>query len=536
MEAFLAAPLTAAVVCLVLGAVASVGDQWHRAIAHCGLILAAAAGGTLTFDPTYDPGVVRLGGAWESDHLAGLFDLMITCCAAVVLALRPRCSPIALLLGVTGGFAVVHASDLVAVYLGLELASVGLVATIFTSTRSAGRRYAACWVTAFQSLFVLLGVVLVYGGVSSTQVRRLGSLTASVFTHWGAVQKYVDSVESGLALPAGLLQQFEGKIVTGMAPVAWFLPGILILLAALLLKAGLFPSERAFGGGAAEAPAVALYRGTILRFASLAAFMRIFVEALSGPRMLFPPYGWTMAAQWLSLAGLVFAAISTFRCRHVQSAMTAAVAAYTSMFVWVLAEAVRGGVGGFPSALEARHRADLMVAGAVWGLVVVTMALVGSAALSGSVGGRPSASFAAMRGRVRGDRMLSASTAVFMTAMICAPLIALQGCQGVSPAFDPPIATWRWLALPLWAGWGVIVVGQVRIGRCLFAAPLAARQARGASPTLRAIVGVAALGIVAVGCLGAAFPRSLVAVTSGMAYPVGTDARRDAVRATRVVD
>jgi NADH-quinone oxidoreductase subunit N len=311
---------------LLTGSFAKASRSFQRPLALVAVAFAVAGTWPVCVSTDYDAGMRLFEGMLVVDHLSGFLDLLVLVAVAGTLALshgktlgHGEREPL-LLLGAAAAILLNHAGDLIVVYLGLELLGVCSCALVLTGLGRRGNKEAA-WHAflgmAVTSAFLLLGIALLYAGLSSTQLGGMGGRAATVFNQWGAVQRYVLPLETGQALPAGLEAQFRGKVVTGMAPAALFVPGMLLFLAGLLGKLAVVPFHLHRGRVVEAAPSqVTAFVLTVEQIAVVAVLLRVFVALLNASRLVNEPYGWTGMLPTLAVATSAFAYLAALRQRN----------------------------------------------------------------------------------------------------------------------------------------------------------------------------------------------------------------------------
>lgn len=334
---------------LVLAAV-SRGDAFF--VRGLGLLVVGLAGVSAWGDataPALDAGRVMAGGSMVRDHLAGTLDLVALAVTAVALvgsgrgegasgsagsvgpARRLGAEPLALA-ACTGVSIVFHAGDLLTLFVGAELASVSAVgAALVESERGAARALLgpAARQLSLGAIFTGLGVALIYAATSSlaihgdpqSGVSGLGGRLVSVFTQWGAVQSQALALENMPAdrpLPSGVIYQFKSKVVTGMAPAALFIPGMLALLVGALGRTLLLP----FGGlsrrlmwSSDHGAGVSVLAGVLTPLVGFGILLRVFVGVLHAARLVREPYGWVGPLPLLALLTAILAGAVAVRQR-----------------------------------------------------------------------------------------------------------------------------------------------------------------------------------------------------------------------------
>lgn len=321
------AVVAAAALGLVLtGAFARRTRSFQRPLALAAVGAAAVLGWPMLTAVDYDAGMRVFDGMLVVDHLSAVLDLLVLLALAGTIAIshgkepgHGEREPLSLLAGL-GAMILAHVGDLTMLYVGVELVGVSVCALALTGhgrardREGAWRAFVAMTVT---SALMLMGIALVYAAVSSTQLTGFAGRVATVFNQWGAVQQYVGPLETGAELPSGLVAQFRGKVVTGMAPASLFVPGILLLLAGTLGKLAVVPFHLLRADVVERAPTqVAALVLTLEPVAWVAVLLRVFVELMHVGRLVNEPYGWTGMLPTLALATMFFAQLAALRERN----------------------------------------------------------------------------------------------------------------------------------------------------------------------------------------------------------------------------
>lgn len=520
----------------------------HRAIGLVGAGLAGLAALALLGDPALDSGLLLLDGGLVVDHLAALADLVVVAALIFALALDRAASPAAVasatVLG-AGLLLTIHAGDLLALLAGLEIAALALTLLV---ARGRGDRPAALrWLIGQGVLSAILffGVALLVAATGTTSLMELGGRAAVIFTRWGAgpAQVAVDLLDGQMAIPAALEAEARVRAVGAMAPVALFIPGMLMTFAGLVLRLGAAPGHRLLlaAHDRGSPAALCLVEGG-LRIAALVGLVRLFVTDLHVPRQLFAPFGWSTAAALVIAASLSVGAALALRARELRR--------------WLAGQALVG-VGwlllGLLAAANFYAHAGLR-AGAVmildhhaWGLAsgdaaiaaVLGLALaqaiagVGLVALLVAAGDPRERGPLALQGLVGRRPALGIAAAGLLLAIAGAPPMALFGARFEllrAVIGDSNVVVQVLAVAALIAALGV-AVGALRLLLAIFERPAGAGAAAPPRGAL-VLVLVAALGL----CVGGLAPGvrgaiELAAAATG-SHP-GQSARGERVRARR---
>jgi len=203
-----------------------------------------------------------------------------------------------------------HSGDFLTLLLGLELGSLAM-AGLLAPRSIAGLRWLI--IQALTMALTWLGVVCLYGAAGSLQWRELSLKAVAIFTKWGAgtTQKAVEILLTP-ELPLGMqgVEQLRDAAVTGMAPAALFIPGLLLVVAGLCLRMTL-------ATGLAHAPwAWLLVRDGVLRLGVLGAMLHLFVGVLNSPRLTYPPYGWSLGLSLFAGREVVISGVAVLRAQN----------------------------------------------------------------------------------------------------------------------------------------------------------------------------------------------------------------------------
>ncbi|MGB1274602.1 MAG: hypothetical protein ACPG77_02540, partial [Nannocystaceae bacterium] len=289
--------------------------RWLPAVAGVGVGLAGfACVSTLVRAPELMHGMTLLGGRLWVDLPSVSLDLLI--CGGLLATLtclprerRPSAEALVLMAGV-GAMLACHSGDFLTLLVGLEIGSLAM-AGLLAPRSIAGLR----WLIpqALTMALTWLGVVFLYGAAGSLQWRELSLNAVAVFTKWGAgtTQKAVEILLMS-ELPLGIqgIEQLRDAAVTGMAPAALFIPGLILVVAGLCLRLTLTT-------GLAQAPwAWLLVRDGVLRLGVLGAMLHLLVSALNSPRLTYPPYGWSLGLSIVAGLVLVSSAIGVLRAHN----------------------------------------------------------------------------------------------------------------------------------------------------------------------------------------------------------------------------
>ena len=297
------------------------------------------------FNGVDDGGVLLLGGRLLFDPMTALFDLVL--CALMLAALVTvddadievdpsvrtgaggrevltglACGPerAALMFVATiGAMITIHAVDLMTLVVGLELAGVAAAALV---GRGRGREAAASgyrWllVHGVSAAVLIMGLALIYGATSTLDLTRLGGKLSAVFTGWaaGSVQKAVEILTlPKLPIDDSQIAVLRDAAVKGVAPAALFVPGLLLVIAGLVTRLGAVFLHRSLPEVYAAAPTgAASFADTVTRVAGALALIRVLLGVFNTARLVYAPYGWSVALGTLAMFSLIVGALMAAR-------------------------------------------------------------------------------------------------------------------------------------------------------------------------------------------------------------------------------
>lgn len=249
------------------------------------LALAALGGAVLLLPAAGDATPGLLAGVWSGDGLAVVFKAVILLAAILALfmsveEIRQRSAAggeyaILVLLAAVGMMIMVSGTDLVVIFLGLELMAVSFyILAGFTWFREASAEGALKYVIMglFSSALLLYGISLVYGGVGATGIEQLSRVVRG--------------------------SQLDPLILAGLAFIA----------CGLAFKMGAAPFHMWMPDVLEGAPTpVAGYLAVGPKIAVLAVAVRIFATGFPDWFVLWGPVWWSLAALtiiWGNLAAL----------------------------------------------------------------------------------------------------------------------------------------------------------------------------------------------------------------------------------------
>jgi NADH-quinone oxidoreductase subunit N len=381
---------------------------FQRPLALLGLGVAIVVAFGRIGDPELDLGAFVAGEFLVRDHLGALADLLILIATAGIIGLAREHGPPSrtlrgfgereplILLACVGALVCVHAGDLISAWLGIELLGLSGLVLLLASHDAAGSPSKRAMLlrqlipALLGSALLMFGIALIYAALGTTSLDGFGRAVTRVFAQWGGIQRWVLLLERHGAEVAqtdpAMHQQAHAEIVRGMAPAALFLPGMLILLAALLAKLGLWPFVRRRELDEDAPLHVAALRSTVVVVALMVVLLRVFVGGLHAPRMVNEPYGWTGALPSLALATGTLAVLVALRQRRLPRIVACLGLLQISLLVLgaCVAANFQGRIGPGARAIAPNHEivwsrlvADETFAAVLIVLIAHTIALVG---------------------------------------------------------------------------------------------------------------------------------------------------------------
>jgi NADH-quinone oxidoreductase subunit N len=456
------------------------GFQRHLALLGLGVALVPAL--RMIGASELDLGRFAAGELLVLDHLTALGDVLVIAATAGVVALAREQGPPAraregfgereplLVLACAGALLCVHAGDLVTIWLGVELLGMAALALLLAShdaTSSEAKR-ALLLRTLVPALLgtslLALGIALVYAALGTTSLDGFGRAVTRVFAQWGGVQRWVILLERHgaevAATDPAMHRQAHAEIVRGMAPAALVLPGLLILLVALLAKLGLWPFVRRRELDEDGPLHVAALRSTVVVVALACVLVRVFVGALHMPRLVNEPYGWTGALPSLALVAGTVAVVSAVRQRRLPRIVAGLAGLQLSLLLLalVVAAGFHGHVGAGGRAISPNHEivwsrlvADETLAAMLAMLVADTLALLGChAAIAAARGERgPEVRMQHWAGMAARRPALALALALCLASLVgLPPLAGFVGKLGLLRALAEHSAL-RWMIVPV---------------------------------------------------------------------------------------
>lgn len=528
------------VLCL-LAARAGLPPALARAVPASGLVLALAA--ALAELMAVDLVGGRLAdGALIVDTLAALIDVVVVAVLGATVVADPQPEPRApwargmLLLAGAGAMLAARAGDWPTLLVGLELATLATGVCMAASRDEAGgREVARGWLLGqgVGAAILWLGIGLVVAATGTVKLHELGARIGSVFLRWGAstAQAAVDVLQGPEALPPGLIAHARDAAVEGMAPAALLIPGVLLVLAGLLARAGVWPLLAGRVAAAGRAGLTGFVAAElVLRTAAIAVLIRVFVGVLHAPRVVYAPYGWGSAATVIGGVSALACAIAAVRAADVRRLLAWAGAAQAGLAVLAIAAAANfvahAGLRSGGLQLEVHYTwghgaGEAAVAAALAGQVVFTLGALGVLACAAAVqAGRGTVDLA---GLGRRSPWLAGGLAVCLLALIGAP-----------PTAGFP-ARWMWMTAVLedsnplvramlaagTLGWALLGWALLRVLATALGPGDGERPRRGASAVTLIVAGM----LLGTGLFGHGLWRMAEEASAGVAFQAGGKGR-----------
>jgi len=288
---------------LVTDAYAAPGLRaFQRRLALVGVGIAACLLGLQFGTPAYDAGVPVFSGFLVVDQFSLLLDLgLLAICAGTMLF----CGDYArtqrfeygeqealIFIAAFGIMILFHANDLLALFLGIETMSIGvyvLAGARWNTKHSPEAALKYFLMGAFASALLLMGIALLYGATGTFSLPELATEVQGVFHRWRASQDDLLMTLNGQGGgPA------RDAAIIGFAPAALLIPGVFLVLAALLFKISAVPfhmwTPDAYDG--APTPTTA-FMAAAVKLGGFAALLKLMVGVFHLRTMVVEPYGWT---------------------------------------------------------------------------------------------------------------------------------------------------------------------------------------------------------------------------------------------------
>jgi NADH-quinone oxidoreductase subunit N len=383
--------------------------RFQRRLAFVGLGLAAAAAATQFGTIDYDDGTLVFSGFLVVDQFSLLLDLALLGIAAAVIGFagdHARAHRFEygeqeslILIALFGMMTLVHAADMIALFLGIETMSIAvyvLVGARWNHRQSAEAAMKYFLVGAFSSGLLVMGIALLYGATGATSLVEVGTGMKNAFRQWLEVQPLVADLEAH-TVSASVRAQVEARAVLGIAPAALALPGMLLTLVGLLFKISAVPfhmwTPDAYEG--APSPTTAFMAAGV-KIGGLAALLKLFVAIFFLKRLVSSGYAWTNAVSLIALLTMVVGNLAAVRQTNIKRLLAYSSVAHVGyILVGVVAAASFYGSGVSTGSLRiadqlewAHTMGDEAVAGIIFYVLTYSVATVGAFACVSLLGGR----------------------------------------------------------------------------------------------------------------------------------------------------
>ncbi len=390
-----------AIIDLIADAFANPGTRgFQKALTMIGIVLATGLAMMQFGSYEYDGGVEVFSGFLVVDQFSLLLDIVILVIAmAVIMFGNEYCRAhrfeygeheALVLIAAFGMMILAHANDLVALFLGIETMSIAvyvMVGARWNSRQSPEAALKYFIMGAFSSGLLLMGIALIYGATGVTGFDQLSHEVSTVFTKWGAAQPYVKAVEAPAGLPASVVEMARDKVALGVAPAALLIPGVLMLLGALLFKVSAAPfhmwTPDAYEG--APTPTTAFMAAGV-KIGGFAALLKLFVAVFVTPRMVEYPYGWVSVVAWIAVLTMVVGNLAAVRQTNVKRLLAYSSIAHVGyLLVGLVAAAsfygdrpAQGHIAARDEAAWSMDAGDMAVASVLFYLVTYVVATLGA--------------------------------------------------------------------------------------------------------------------------------------------------------------
>lgn len=374
--------------------------QFQRRLALVGVILATAAAAMQFGDWQYDAGVRVFSGFLVVDQFSLLIDIGILVVAGSVIMFAGDYSrshrfeygeqEALLLIASFGMMILAHSGDLLALFLGIETMSIAvyvLVGARWNSRRSPEAALKYFVMGAFASGLLVMGIALIYGATGTTALNELGPGVARVFTQWGGAQGSVGALLRPEGIPGEVLEVAQDRAITGVAPAALFIPGMMLVLAALLFKVSAVPfhmwTPDAYDG--APSP-VTGFMAAGVKIGGFAAFLKLMVGVFFVNRLVTAPYGWTTIVAVIAFLTMTVGNLAAVRQTNVKRLLAYSSIAHVGyILIGVVAAAnfyghatARGAFRAADQLVWSRETGDLAVASVIFYLLTYAIATLGT--------------------------------------------------------------------------------------------------------------------------------------------------------------
>ena len=369
---------------------------FQRRIALFGLAMAFAAGLSIYGNADYDGGVEVFRRFLVVDQFSALLDLvLIGLCAGTVLVAGDYArthrfeygeQEALLCIATFGAMMVVHAQDLLALFLGIETMSISVYVLVGARWNAKAPAEAALkyfLMGAFASAILLMGMALLYGAAGTTAFEGLRGAVSEAFVRWLRINDLARALDAGLVgNPAA-----TDVVIQGVAKAALLIPGVLMVLGALLFKVSAVPMHMWTPDAYEGAPTpVTAFMASVVKIAGVAAILRLFVAIFSSHRLVTAPYGWTTAVALVAFLTMTVGNFAAVRQTNVKRLLAYSSIAHVGyLLLGVVAAAnfygqayAKGPAGGADALLWSRGAGDAAVSAVVLYIVLYAVASLGA--------------------------------------------------------------------------------------------------------------------------------------------------------------
>ena len=373
--------------------------KFERRVALTGLGFAAVAVVLQLGDVQYDAGVEVFSGFLIVDPMSVLLDLTVLAITAGTVMFAGDFArshrfeygeqEAVLLIAAFGVMVLNHAGTLLALFLGIETMSIAvyvMVGARWNSSRSSEAALKYFIMGAFSSGLLVMGIALLYGATGTMDLGELSQRVSTLFTgkgSWGDAMNDIVSLHMGQALNPDAARD---RAIVALAPVALFLPGLLLVVAALLFKVSAVPfhmwTPDAYDG--APTPTTG-FMAAAVKIGGFAALLKLLVATLQSARLVHHPYGWATVVGIIAIVTMTVGNIAAVRQNNVKRLLAYSSVAHVGyLLVGVVAAAffyvdkAGGQLTEVDQVLWARSNGDLAVASVLYYLITYGVATMGT--------------------------------------------------------------------------------------------------------------------------------------------------------------
>ncbi|MCR9160068.1 MAG: proton-conducting transporter membrane subunit [Nannocystaceae bacterium] len=373
--------------------------KFERRVALTGLGFAAVAAALQLGDVQYDAGVEVFSGFLIVDPMSILLDLTVLAITAGTVMFAGDFArshrfeygeqEALLLIAAFGVMILNHAGTLLALFLGIETMSIAvyvMVGARWNSGRSSEAALKYFIMGAFSSGLLVMGIALLYGATGTMDLAELSQRVSPLFSgkgSWGAAMTDIVSLHLGQAAHPDAARD---RAIVALAPVALFIPGVLLVVAALLFKVSAVPfhmwTPDAYDG--APTPTTA-FMAAAVKLGGFAALLKFLVGTLQTARLVHHPYGWATVVGILAIVTMTVGNVAAIRQKNVKRLLAYSSVAHVGyLLVGIVAAAffyvdrAGGQLTEVDQVLWSRGNGDLAVASVLYYLVTYGVATMGT--------------------------------------------------------------------------------------------------------------------------------------------------------------